>query len=226
MICTQTQQQLSLRDPVKGSWQSVLPSPCTSLEKKDGSLLIQPQDTPICTIADDMCPNATITVIARPRKGSWQSVLPSPCPLGGSPGGKPRKVSPVTISVFFLRGSLRRATFFAAKESGERNRQRGPISRRSPLGSLPDDEGGSAPFEPQRGTGDGRPGTGDGGYGLPQPVTSVTGFAMTRICCLVLRLYAGARCGVAMSRICCLVLSLYAKARRGVALLRFHCLVL
>ena len=27
-----------------------------------------------------------------------------------------------------------------------------------------------------------------GGYGLPQPVTSVTGFAMTGICCLALRL--------------------------------------
>ena len=97
------------------------------------------------------------------------------CPLGGSPGGIPRKVSPVTISVFFLRGSLRRAAFFAAKESGERNRQRGPISRRSPLESLPDDEGGSAPFEPQRGTGDGRTRTGERGRGLRIATTSDIG---------------------------------------------------
>ena len=55
--------------PRKGSWQSVLPSPCASWEKRDGSLFIQPQGIPICTIADVMYPNAATTVIARPRRG-------------------------------------------------------------------------------------------------------------------------------------------------------------
>ena len=100
-----------------------------------------------CMIANSMYPNAATTVIARPRKGSWQSVLPSPC-----------------VS---LEGK-------------------------------------------------------DGSCGLPQPVTSVTGFAMTHFCCLVLNLYAGGRRGDTMSRICCLVLSLYAVARCGDTVLHFH----
>ena len=87
-----------------------------------------------------MYPNAPITVIARPRKGSWQSVLPFPC----------------------------------------------------------------ASLEEK-----------DGGYGLPQPVTSVTGFAMTKYYCLVLSLYAGARRGVAMLRVHCLVLCLLSVLRRS-----------
>ena len=39
---------------------------------------------------------------------------------------------------------LRRAAFFAAKESGKRNRQRGPIPRRSPLETLPTAKAGPA----------------------------------------------------------------------------------
>ena len=53
---------------------------------------------------------------------------------------------------------------FSGKETGERNRQRGPISRRSPLDSLPDDQGGCGPhWIPQgsRWTGDEGRGTGD-----------------------------------------------------------------
>ena len=60
---------------------------------------------------------------------------------------------------------------FSGKEMGKRNRQREPISRRSPLDSLPDDQGGSAPIGfpggGLQGTGDGRRGRsrcgGDGG---------------------------------------------------------------
>ena len=51
---------------------------------------------------------------------------------------------------------LRRAAFFAAKESGERNRQRGPIPRRSPLESLPDGQGGPAPLDSPAGVYGGR----------------------------------------------------------------------
>ncbi len=64
-------------------------------------------------------------------------------PLGGSPGGTLGRFPRALFPFSFLRRCLRRAAFFAAKESGERNRQRGPISRRSLLGSLPDDEGGT-----------------------------------------------------------------------------------
>jgi len=57
--------------------------------------------------------------------------------------------------VSFLAGCLRRAAFFAAKESGKRNRQRGPIPRRSPLETLPDGQGrnpvGFPPLDPLSG---------------------------------------------------------------------------
>ena len=46
-------------------------------------------------------------------------------------------------------------SFRRGKKTGKESRQREPISMRFPLETLPDDERGSAPFEPQRGTEDG-----------------------------------------------------------------------
>ena len=59
---------------------------------------------------------------------------------------------------------LRRADFFAAKEIGERNRQREPIPKAVPFGILPHRPGGCGPLEiprDSRETGDGRRETGD-----------------------------------------------------------------
>ena len=54
---------------------------------------------------------------------------------------------------------LRRADFFAAKEIGERNRQREPIPKAVPFGILPHRPGGCGPLEIPRGS----QGTRDGG---------------------------------------------------------------
>ena len=101
MICTQTQQQLSLRDPARGRG-NPFSRPRAHAGRSGTGHYIQPQDKPICMIADDMHPNTPIPVIAGPRKGSWQSVLPSFVPLEGVPretlGRFPRALFAVTVS--------------------------------------------------------------------------------------------------------------------------------
>ena len=63
---------------------------------------------------------------------------------------------------------LRRADFFAAKEIGERNRQREPIPKAVPFGILPHRPGGCGPLEIPRGLRGTRDGSLDGSYGLPR----------------------------------------------------------
>ncbi len=71
---------------------------------------------------------------------------------------------------------LRERPSFAARRKKAKARQRGPISRRSPLDSLPDDQGGCGPHWIPWGLRGTKDGGLDGSYGLPQPLR---GFAMT-----------------------------------------------
>ena len=95
--------------------------------------------------------------------------------LGESPAAAGTKTG---RGLFALR---RDPVSFSGKETGKRNRQRGPISRRSPLDSLPDDQGGSAPigfptFGRETKDEGRKTGVWTGDCGLPQPLR---GFAMT-----------------------------------------------
>ena len=80
--------------------------------------------------------------VARRRNVLVQTLVPAAA--GNPPAFLRIRRSPVLFVSLSRR--LRRASFFGGKERGERNRLRGPISRRSPLESLPDDQGGSAPI--------------------------------------------------------------------------------
>ena len=149
-------------------------------------------------------------------------------PLEGVPGESlgrfPRLLYPFSFCGGASGGPLSLPPKKAAKETAK-----GDLFRGGPLWDpSPTTKGAPPPSIPNGGRGTGERGreNGDGGYGLPQPVTSVTGFAMTRFYCLVLSLYAGLRRGVAMSRYYCLAHSLYAEARWGVTMLRLHCLAL
>ena len=105
------------------------------------------------------------------------SVRPGPIPTVlchcEEPAG--RCGNPFPGSSFPIRSEIalrpRRAAFFAAKESGERNRQRGPVPRRSPLESLPDGQRGNLRGFPLwiSSPGDGGEEK-DGSCGLPRPV--------------------------------------------------------
>ncbi len=143
---------------------------------------------------------------------------------GESLGRSPRLLYPFSFCGGASGGPLSLPPKKAAKETAK-----GDLFRGGPLWDpSPTTKGAPPPSNPngRPGTGTGDRGrgreTGDGGYGLPQPVTSVTGFAMTKFYCLVLSLYAGGRRGDTMSRICCLVLRLYAGARCGDTVLHFH----
>ncbi len=158
-------------------------------------------------IADDMYPNAPTTVIARPG-GVVAIRTPVPLSLLRESRGNPSEGLPGYYIRFLFAGEPPAGRFLCRQRKRRKKPPKGTYFEAVPFGIPPRRRRGLRPLRSP--TGDGGTGergrgreTGDEGYGLPQPVTSVTGFAMTRFYCFVLSLYAGGRRGVAMTSIHC-----------------------
>ncbi len=140
-----------------------------------------------------MHPNAPTTDIVRPRRGRGNPYSRPSSPWRGS-RGKPSEGSPGRFFRFLICGGASGGLLSLPPKKAAKETAKGDLFRGGPLWDpSPTTKGAPPPSIPNGGRGTGERGRGrgtvvvgrgteekDGGYGLLQPVTSVTGFAMTQ----------------------------------------------
>ena len=150
--------------PRKGSWQSVLSSPCACQEEKDGSLFIQPQGIPIVQSLM-ICTQTQQQLSLRDPVRGRGNPFSRPLPPWRESRGKPSEGSPVYYIRFLFAGEPPAGRFLCRQRKRRKKPPKGTYFEAVPFGIPPRRRRGLRPLRTPTGDGgreneDGRTGTG------------------------------------------------------------------